>query len=82
MLQAFWRHLVLFDSGCCSSGFLLVVLDVERAEHVGEESGIEGQEGGNRFGEGTAGLELNLQGVHKDDQELNLEMGIEELLSC
>lgn len=58
----------------CSLLFLVVVFDIERTEHVCEETSIEGQEGSNWFGIGTARLELNLQCVHEDDQELNLSM--------
>jgi len=51
---------------------LFVVGHVEGTEHVGEEAGIEGQEGGNGLGEVAVGLELDLQRVHEDDQELDL----------
>lgn len=67
---------ILFGS-CIRLGLLgnllVVVFNIEGAEHVCEKAGVKGEQSSNWFWEITAGLELNLKSVHEDDQELNLQ---------
>lgn len=49
----------------------IVRTDVERAEHVGEETGVEAKQRRDGFRETAIRLELNLDGVHEHDEELN-----------
>lgn len=52
----------------------VVRLDVERGEHVEEESRVDGEQAADAFREGAIGLELNLRGVCENDHKLHLEV--------
>lgn len=53
-------------------GFFVVRFNVERAEHVREQTGVHGQQATNRFREITSRLELNLNRMNENYQELYL----------
>lgn len=53
----------------------VVRFDVERREHVGEQGGVDCEQRADGFGEVAVRLELDLGGVAKHDQELDLRGG-------
>lgn len=63
--------------------FLVVRFDVERTEHVGEQTGVDSQQAADGLWEVTRRLELNLNGVNEHNQELNLMKGnLHKLIEC
>lgn len=64
---------VVVAGGGTSAGSLLVRLNVEGREHVGEKTSVQTEKSSNWFGEVAVWLELKLDCVHEDDQELNLK---------